>query len=944
MLRFRTLGRVELVAGDPPAARLVPTQPKRLAVLAYLAIATPRGLQRRDALLAMFWPDLDADEGRRALRQALHALRRWLGDSALVASPDDRIGLVDGGLWCDVLAFEQALDAGRPADALALYDGDFFQAMFVADAAPEFDQWVDGVRRALRERAATAAGALASGALTGDDLAGAARWADLACRVAPEDETALRQFMRVLDRAGDRAPALRAYERFAQLMADDLDAEPAAETTALAERLRIGPATEAVSPAANVHPDSTTPPPPTIAVGEPSGDARDDVVAAPRGPGQPRWRTRATLIALALLVVAVTAGVFAPWRRAVLGPSDRLIVADFRNETRDSLIGDAVTVALSVDLAQSPRMRVLTRPQVEAVLTRMERPTGARVTEAVAREVAERDGIKAFVDGDIATFGAAYTVSARLVSVETGDIIAAVRETAADSTALLHAVDAVSRRLRRLVGESMWSVRATLPLEQVTTGSLEALRKYSQAIRVGDVQGDDRRAIGILREAVALDPHFAMAYRKLGTYYGAYNETALEHEAMQRAFRDRDRLPPRERYHTMGSYYLTVRQPNEAIAVYRALLDRYPGDMRALANIGAAYMWLKNFREAARYYDLALAADSSVSLLYNHLATAQVNAGALDAAAATLTFRDGRFPPQEDAQHIRIALAVARGDWPLARRGMDTAFVRAGPDVDRQAAALAMMASLDLRRGQLTDAERSVHAMLDIFAAQGSASAYVNWSIYLGFIDIWYRHARERGLRTIDDALVRYPFDQMSPLDRPYQFLAYAYALAGRSTQSRAVLQELRTVDFLAGFGGTRGVEVDGGYYRGLGAVELAEGRFQLARATLRHADDLYNCPVCATPDLGRAYELTGAGDSAIVTYERYVSEPWSEWESTDGEFHGTAYARLAALYEQRADTARAIAAYRHLADLWNTADSALQPDVVHARQRTAVLSATTPR
>lgn len=76
MLRFRTLGRVELVAGDAPAARLVPTQPKRLAVLAYLAIATPRGLQRRDALLAMFWPELNVDEGRRALRQALHALRR----------------------------------------------------------------------------------------------------------------------------------------------------------------------------------------------------------------------------------------------------------------------------------------------------------------------------------------------------------------------------------------------------------------------------------------------------------------------------------------------------------------------------------------------------------------------------------------------------------------------------------------------------------------------------------------------------------------------------------------------------------------------------------------------------------------------------------------------------------------------------------------------------
>ncbi len=926
MLRFQTLGRVELVAGDAPAARLVPTQPKRLAVLAYLAIATPRGLQRRDALLAMFWPELDADEGRRALRQALHALRRWLGESALVASPDDRVGLVDGGLWCDVVAFEQALNAGRPAEALALYDGDFFQAVFVADAAPEFDQWVDGVRRALRGRAVAAAGALAVGSLATGDLADAARWADLACRVAPEDEAALRQLMRVLDHAGDRTPALRAYERFARHMADELDAEPAAETTKLAEQLRAAPAGDVVARTGDGSPAEATPPP----------------MAAPIPARRPRRRAGAALAALAVLVTAIIAGVFAPWRRAVLDPSDRLIVADFRNQTRDSLIGDAVTEALSVDLAQSPRLHVLTRQQIQAVLMRMERPTGDRVTDVVAREVAERDGIKAFVEGDIATLGAAYTVSARLVSVETGDIIAAVREAATDSTALLRAVDAVSSRLRRRIGESMWSVRATLPLEQVTTGSLEALRKYSQAIRVGDVQGDERRAIGILREAVALDPHFSMAYRKLGTYYGEYNEAALEHDAMQRAFRDRDRLPARERYHTMGSYYLTIRQPTEAIAVYRALLDRYPGDMRALANIGAANMWLKNYREAGRYYDLALAVDSSVSLLYNHLATAQLNAGALDAAAATLMYRDQRFPPQEDAQHIRIALAVARGNWPLARRGIDTAVARAGPDVDRRAAALAMMASLDVRRGHLTDAERSVHAMLDLYAAQGSGSAYVNWSIFLGFIDIWYRHAQERGLRTIDDALARYPFERMSPLDRPYQFLAYAYALAGRNTQSRAVLQELRTVDLLSGFSGTQGAAVDGGYFRALGVVELAEGRFQAARATLRHADDLYNCPVCATPDLGRAYELTGAGDSAIIAYERYASEPWSEWEGTDGEFHGTAYARLGALYEQRADTARAVAAYRHLADLWDTADIVLQPDVVHARQRVAALTATT--
>src|SRR5688572_4801523 len=125
MIRFQTLGSFELLQGQPPAVRLVPTQPKRLALLAYLAVAQPRGFHRRDTLLALFWPELSEEEGRRALRQALHHLRRALGEGPIETRSDDQVRLREGCLWCDALAFEAAVAEGRPEEALALYRNAF---------------------------------------------------------------------------------------------------------------------------------------------------------------------------------------------------------------------------------------------------------------------------------------------------------------------------------------------------------------------------------------------------------------------------------------------------------------------------------------------------------------------------------------------------------------------------------------------------------------------------------------------------------------------------------------------------------------------------------------------------------------------------------------------------------------------------------------------------
>src|SRR5664279_303284 len=164
MVHLRTLGRFELVAGEAPSVHVIAAQPKRLALLAYLAVASPAGAHRRDALLALFWPELSTDEARRALRQALHALRQFLDDGMLETRRDDQVAVAGDGAWCDAVAFERALDAGRNEQAIALYQGAFLEGVFVSDASPEFEQWVASTRARLSGRAMRAASALAAAA------------------------------------------------------------------------------------------------------------------------------------------------------------------------------------------------------------------------------------------------------------------------------------------------------------------------------------------------------------------------------------------------------------------------------------------------------------------------------------------------------------------------------------------------------------------------------------------------------------------------------------------------------------------------------------------------------------------------------------------------------------------------------------------------------------
>ena len=238
MFRLRTLGVVDLRTTDGEEVRAVLAQPKRVALLAYLALATPRGWQRRDPMMALFWPERDAEHARNALNQAVFFLRRHLGADTIVARNAEEIRLNQGLLWCDAVAFEAALDAGNAEGALDVYGGPFLEGFHVSAAAAELERWVDGERDRMGREYARALQQMADEREAAHDRAGAIVWYRRLTAHDPLSSRAALGLIRTLAAAGERASAIQHARTHQTLLREELQAPPDREVTAFVSELQ----------------------------------------------------------------------------------------------------------------------------------------------------------------------------------------------------------------------------------------------------------------------------------------------------------------------------------------------------------------------------------------------------------------------------------------------------------------------------------------------------------------------------------------------------------------------------------------------------------------------------------------------------------------------------------------------------------------------------------
>ncbi len=617
----------------------------------------------------------------------------------------------------------------------------------------------------------------------------------------------------------------------------------------------------------------------------------------------------------------------------VLEDRGRLLVADFENRTADSANGISMTQALRTDLQQSPVVRVVGSDAVAAVLERMGRPPDATLDLALAREIAEREGIRAVVAGEIGTLGTGYVLSARLISAADSSELVALRETADGEAGIIPALDRLSARLRERIGESFRSIRRSEPLERVSTGSLEALRFYSRGVDAEDA-GEYDRAIQLLREAVALDSAFAMAYRKLSVVLS--NAGAPESrvdEAATRAFAVRERLPPVERHLAEAWYYDEVEHDRQkTVAAYQSVLEIDPEHETALNNLAVALLGMRRWAEAEELYKRALiVSDSTVWQAFFGLAPVQFVQGDTAVALATVDAFATKLPDHPEAHFLRAGAAAAMLDYPATFVHLDAMRVagRGGVTAERNWALYTARSHAAL--GRLAQAEQISRRREMVERERGDSDEALLQVIERASWTAQSRGQRDDAVAMLDSALARYPLTEMPVADRPYHEFIRAYARSGSADRARRLYQEWQG-EVPANLRATASQYLTRGY------VALSEGQPAAAVDEFRSYYDEVSCTACALYPLGQAYDLLGDADSALAVLSRSLDLPDPSRYDTDPLWRAATLIRVGELHEAMGENELAAQRYSELVELWRDADPELQPIVQDMRARIARL------
>ena len=638
-------------------------------------------------------------------------------------------------------------------------------------------------------------------------------------------------------------------------------------------------------------------------VAAPSSSAVSTVVPAKK-------TAKIFVLAVAVIVVAaITAGVlyFRSKQSAKLTGKDSVLLADFVNTTGDSVLDGTLKQALAVQLEQSPYLNIVPDSKIREALRFMGRPADERLTNDVAREICQRQGIKAMLTGSIATLGNHYVIDLAAVNAQTGDSLAREQVEAESKEQILKALDMAASNLRQKMGESLASVQQyAKPLEQATTSSLEALQAFTLGQNEHQKTNDDG-AIPHLKRAVELDPNFAMAWATLGVVY--HNTTRLSDgtEALKKAYELRDRGSDRERLYIQAHYYDEVtRDPDKTLAVYAEWRQTYPRETLAYDNAALTYSSMGQFDKARDLASQALRLDPKDAYSYDNLAVAYLGLNRFDEAKSIGEQAIAQKVAGTGVHIVLTDVAYIRGDRAAYERELDGMRTAAGEPfmlfwkASGQAGLGKIQASRatwqQARAGLLSAGVKDFAGALFCFEADNDAAVgYVNEA----------RQEAGQALETSPDRNVR-------------TYAAMAYASSGDFTKSGSLLATVKrdfpddyfvqsvmspivqaSLDLLkkqpaeavAMLESVRPYELGSGpngagfsinHVRGLAYLDLKDGAKAAAefQRILDHqgaaaSDPLY---VLAHLNLGRAYVLQGDKAKARTAYQDF----FAAWKDAD--------------------------------------------------------------
>jgi tetratricopeptide (TPR) repeat protein len=464
----------------------------------------------------------------------------------------------------------------------------------------------------------------------------------------------------------------------------------------------------------------------------------------------------------------------------------------------------------------------------------------------------------------------------------------------------------------------------------VTTTSLAALRKYTEARAAAYREEDVEAAIDLLEEAVAIDSTFALAWRGLATHLRnlRINEERRV-EALEAAYRHRDRLTEYERYLVEATYHSDLTRDREkAIAAYEAILRRDPDNSQALNNIGVNYWDQADFEEALTWYRRALlATKGEQSLNIANMAIVHANLGNLDSAAVWYARLDS-FPPNMLYEDWRANFLWLIGDEEAFRAELARLREDSPGERGRERAANALRA-LEILHGKVQSVIEESEQNARDGRARGDADAAVRSLRNVARLRLEVLEDTTGAVELADGLIDWIESDSSSIEDPPLWSLASLLIATGQVERGRALADR-------------SWAEVHEQRRRWFGSERDAWLRFEVARGSGRPEEALEafrtlppdTCRPCTQLEIARLFDAMGRADSARAYYESYLETPYNFRIFVDARNLADVHERLGQLSDERGDLENAALHYARFVELWKNADPELQPRVRAAQAR----------
>jgi serine/threonine protein kinase/tetratricopeptide (TPR) repeat protein len=452
------------------------------------------------------------------------------------------------------------------------------------------------------------------------------------------------------------------------------------------------------------------------------------------GIAQPAKSRRWLVISAAAVILAlVTAGFFYSRRASALTEKDFILLTDFTNTTGDSVFDGTLKQALAVQLEQSPFLNVYPQERVREALKYAGHSPDDRVTVPIARDICQREAVKAVLSGSIGSMGSNYVVTLEALNCRTGDTIARQQSEAASKEKVLQALGTAAKQIRGPLGETVTSIeRFSAPIEQATTSSLEALRAFAM--------GDEKRAregdlasLPFYKRAVELDPNFAVAYARMGAVYGNEGDLRQSAENSQKAFDLRDRTSEEEKFYITDHYYNDVTgELPKAVENLELWIQTYPRDWSPRNNLVGDYSLAGDFQKALQQALECLRLQPNDVLPYQNLMSTYVHLNQLEEAKAIYQQAMDKKLDSEFLHNTKLWIAYLEGDDPEIER--QAALASGKPE---EATLLLSQAQIAASRGQLKKArELSQHAF-DLAKKFDLSSTAASVAFFRANIELW---------------------------------------------------------------------------------------------------------------------------------------------------------------------------------------------------------------